>query len=104
MVRDRLPRLLGRVAEWQTRWLQVPVSFGTWGFKSPFAHNCHELQIPRPLAGVFVLLGLAPVIHRDDDVAVHDGPRCRILLEHSALVWIGSGHDAIDQLSHETAT
>ena len=32
----------GRVAEWQTRWLQVPVSFGTWGFKSPFAHqnNC----------------------------------------------------------------
>jgi hypothetical protein len=37
--RDRLPRLLGRVAEWQTRWLQVPVSFGTWGFKSPFAHK-----------------------------------------------------------------
>jgi hypothetical protein len=30
---------LGRVAEWQTRWLQVPVSFGTWGFKSPFAHQ-----------------------------------------------------------------
>src|SRR5271167_4256435 len=30
----------GRVAEWQTRWLQVPVSFGTWGFKSPFAHRC----------------------------------------------------------------
>lgn len=30
---------LGRVAEWQTRWLQVPVSFGTWGFKSPFAHR-----------------------------------------------------------------
>ena len=29
----------GRVAEWQTRWLQVPVSFGTWGFKSPFAHD-----------------------------------------------------------------
>lgn len=26
---------LGRVAEWQTRRLQVPVSFGTWGFKSP---------------------------------------------------------------------
>jgi hypothetical protein len=31
--------ILGRVAEWQTRWLQVPVSFGTWGFKSPFAHQ-----------------------------------------------------------------
>jgi hypothetical protein len=35
----------GRVAEWQTRWLQVPVSFGTWGFKSPFAHQCDEVQI-----------------------------------------------------------
>jgi hypothetical protein len=34
------------VAEWQTRWLQVPVSFGTWGFKSPFAHRerFYELQ------------------------------------------------------------
>jgi hypothetical protein len=37
--RDSLNRLFGRVAEWQTRWLQVPVSFGTWGFKSPFAHR-----------------------------------------------------------------
>src|SRR6476660_1300684 len=36
---DSLARLLGRVAEWHTRWLQVPVSFSTWGFKSPFAHN-----------------------------------------------------------------
>jgi hypothetical protein len=34
--------LLGRVAEWQTRWLQVPVSFGTWGFKSPFAHKSNR--------------------------------------------------------------
>src|ERR1700761_5405351 len=25
----------GRVAEWRTRWLQGPVAFGTWGFKSP---------------------------------------------------------------------
>ncbi len=33
------PGCFGRVAEWQTRWLQVPVSSGTWGFKSPFAHN-----------------------------------------------------------------
>ena len=31
-------RSLGRVAEWQTRWLQVPVSVRTWGFKSPLAH------------------------------------------------------------------
>ena len=39
----------GRVAEWQTRWLQVPVSFGTWGFKSPFAH--HEQFIANLLQG-----------------------------------------------------
>ena len=45
-LRDRLPRSLGRVAEWQTRWLQVPVSFGTWGFKSPFAHNSCEDKSP----------------------------------------------------------
>jgi hypothetical protein len=57
---------LGRVAEWQTRWLQVPVSFGTWGFKSPFAHRCDEAshglhmscaigyRLPRLLAGVFL--------------------------------------------------
>ena len=31
--------LLGRVAEWQTRWLQVPVFARTWGFKSPLAHD-----------------------------------------------------------------
>ena len=30
---------LGRVAEWQTRWLQVPVSERMWGFKSPLAHD-----------------------------------------------------------------
>ncbi len=40
VVRDTVSESLGRVAEWQTRWLQVPVSFGTWGFKSPFAHRC----------------------------------------------------------------
>ena len=27
-----------RVAERQTRWLQVPVSERAWGFKSPLAH------------------------------------------------------------------
>ncbi len=27
------------MAEWQTRWLQVPVSARTWGFKSPLAHH-----------------------------------------------------------------
>ena len=30
---------LGRVAEWQTRWLQVPVRATSWGFKSPLAHG-----------------------------------------------------------------
>ena len=30
---------LGRVAEWQTRWLQVPVRATSWGFKSPLAHR-----------------------------------------------------------------
>ena len=34
-----LPRSLGRVAKWQTRWLQVPVFVRTWGFKSPLAHR-----------------------------------------------------------------
>ena len=28
-----------RVAEWQTRWLQVPVPERAWGFKSPLAHR-----------------------------------------------------------------
>jgi hypothetical protein len=35
--RDNLLRH-ARVAEWQTRWLQVPVSERAWGFKSPLAH------------------------------------------------------------------
>jgi hypothetical protein len=45
----------GRVAEWQTRWLQVPVSFGTWGFKSPFAHKIELNQaIPQVVAEVYL--------------------------------------------------
>ena len=38
---------LGRVAEWQTRWLQVPVSARTWGFKSPLAHQVVHLSRAR---------------------------------------------------------
>ena len=38
-------RLLARVAEWQTRWLQVPVFARTWGFKSPLAHHTEELVV-----------------------------------------------------------
>jgi hypothetical protein len=30
---------LARVAEWQTRQLQVLVSERAWGFKSPLAHD-----------------------------------------------------------------
>ena len=33
-----------RVAERQTRWLQVPVSARTWGFKSPLAHARGNLK------------------------------------------------------------
>ena len=35
---------LGRVAEWQTRWLQVPVRATSWGFKSPLAHPVRPNQ------------------------------------------------------------
>src|SRR5829696_3295677 len=35
-----------RVAERQTRWLQVPVSARTWGFKSPLAHSVSACQTP----------------------------------------------------------
>src|SRR5699024_6671312 len=50
---------LGRVAEWQTRWLQVPVSFGTWGFKSPFAHpeRFYELTGARLRSGLHLHIG-----------------------------------------------
>src|SRR5215207_8077442 len=34
-----------RVAERQTRWLQVPVSARTWGFKSPLAHHVMSQDI-----------------------------------------------------------
>src|SRR5829696_2123982 len=39
----------GRVAERQTRWLQVPVSARTWGFKSPLAHQCDVARHRRHL-------------------------------------------------------
>ncbi|GAW47899.1 Ph-response regulator protein palh rim21 [Nocardioides sp. PD653] len=35
---DTVSPLHARVAERQTRWLQVPVSERAWGFKSPLAH------------------------------------------------------------------
>jgi hypothetical protein len=42
-----------RVAERQTRWLQVPVSARTWGFKSPLAHQYD----PRPDLGLYGIRG-----------------------------------------------
>ena len=38
-----------RVAEWQTRWLQVPVSERAWGFKSPLAHPLSCLRTKETL-------------------------------------------------------
>ena len=55
-----------RVAERQTRWLQVPVSARTWGFKSPLAHQYE----PRPDLGLYGIRGrlkgpiVAPLWHR----------------------------------------
>lgn len=39
-------RSCARVAERQTRWLQVPVSERVWGFKSPLAH---AIESPRSM-------------------------------------------------------
>src|SRR5690349_20042682 len=47
---------LGRVAEWQTRTVQVRVSVRTWGFNSPLAHN----RLPSP-AALPALSGFCPV-------------------------------------------
>ena len=41
-------RLSGRVVEWQTRWLQVPVRESVWGFKSPLAHERSNERHARP--------------------------------------------------------
>src|SRR4051812_635469 len=38
-LRYGLPRYSGEWRNWQTRWIQVPVSERTWGFKSPLAHQ-----------------------------------------------------------------
>jgi hypothetical protein len=43
---DSLTPLLARVAERQTRWLQVPVSERAWGFKSPLSHHLLRDRLP----------------------------------------------------------
>lgn len=40
-----------RVAERQTRWLQVPVSERAWGFKSPLAHVFERSPVNQWFAG-----------------------------------------------------
>jgi hypothetical protein len=37
-----------RVAEWQTRWIQVPVPARAWGFNSPLAHHGAPTQVGGP--------------------------------------------------------
>src|ERR1035437_9320414 len=44
-----------RVAEWQTRWLQVPVSERAWGFKSPLAHPWRPRFVQVTGLGRFVI-------------------------------------------------
>ena len=47
-------RSCARVAERQTRWLQVPVSERAWGFKSPLAHAFDESSHPLRMSRVIV--------------------------------------------------
>jgi hypothetical protein len=46
-VRAILARAAGRVAEWQTRTVQVRVSVRTWGFNSPLAHVTRDDPVRR---------------------------------------------------------
>ena len=97
----------GRVAEWQTRWLQVPVSFGTWGFKSPFAHKIELSRGIRSRLGRAYWPLLAEVYPRCDLVAMvtknahqHDGAcgnrRCRDGNMCRLLLRSASGLDAVN--------
>ena len=49
---------------WQTRRLQVPVSFGSWGFKSPLAHAVSYIYSPprRRRRGVWLLAVLSVAV------------------------------------------
>jgi hypothetical protein len=74
-----------RVAEWQTRWLQVPVSERAWGFKSPLAHQAPVVTTggvgmtssrPRaPRLGVLPSGGQLAVEEGDTAVLAGDVPR-----------------------------
>jgi hypothetical protein len=51
-----------RVAERQTRWLQVPVSERAWGFKSPLAHRWRPRFVQVTGLGRFVIPGKTPLV------------------------------------------
>jgi hypothetical protein len=72
-------RSCARVAERQTRWLQVPVSERAWGFKSPLAHAI-TTKNPGLRTGVLLRPGSgqlrrqqSPQLARDDNSPPH-GP------------------------------
>ena len=62
--------VLARVADWQTRWLQVPVPARAWGFKSPLAHTnemAPDLGFYLSGRGPFVLEVLEKVLSADPE-------------------------------------
>jgi hypothetical protein len=63
------PVPLGRVAEWQTRTVQVRVSVRTWGFNSPLAHTVRcSVALRATFPSSFPVLGATP-----------QTPRCELL-------------------------
>jgi hypothetical protein len=52
----------GRVAEWQTRTVQVRVSVRTWGFNSPLAHQI--TLDAAPLGAFFICVTLCASLGR----------------------------------------
>ena len=78
------PGYSGEWRNWQTRWIQVPVSERTWGFKSPLAH--HHNSGPPAQQGVRCVRGYPALtvlvakstthrpIHRQERSAPHHRP------------------------------
>src|SRR5271156_4993012 len=80
---------LGRVAEWQTRWLQVPVSFGTWGFKSPFAHQCDASR--RCFAPKFGVMRIPSILRQDQSRTLRIGIAAAVGVAAAAVVGTTAG-------------
>ncbi len=95
-----------RVAKWQTRWLQVPVSARTCGFKSRLAHvrgipiNAQTLIISLEIIGVigFALSGIIEAARKQFDlvgvvmvgfIAAFGGGTLRdVLLDRRPFFWV----------------